>query len=143
MDINKKYLDVVVNWKRTEKAYGDPDEAVDPGFDDPNYDPDMLPQDSANLTDRQRAEADAYTIIVATYGPYNQGNGPDGCNYDDDHAIAAEGICCQNCIFYEGAGACNIVEGFIDPLGICSKYVIPQDVTATGDALFTKAPDTT
>jgi hypothetical protein len=44
---------------------------------------------------------------------------------------------CSSCVFYDGARACEIVEGDIAPEGICKKWIIP-DRLIVGD---TVAPD--
>jgi HK97 family phage prohead protease len=48
-----------------------------------------------------------------------------------------EGLVCSSCVFYDGARACEIVEGDIAPEGICKKWIIPDRLIAAD----TVAPD--
>ena len=132
MDINKKYLDVVMNWKPHVKADnydGGPDGLLDNGPDQPGLDTqiDLDPDDMEHLSPRQAAEVQAFTALVQKFGKYDQSQGPDGAHYDYDNPLGPEGISCNNCIFYEGAGNCNLVKGNIDPLGLCELNVIPRN----------------
>ena len=39
--------------------------------------------------------------------------------------FTAQGLLCQNCVFYRGPRGCGLVAGDIDPNGICKLWVIP------------------
>lgn len=65
---------------------------------------------------------------VETFGQFDQGIGAQGAHYvgADENPFAEEGMVCSNCAFYEGPRACELVEGDIDPGGICKFWVIPE-----------------
>jgi hypothetical protein len=82
---------------------------------------------SEMLTPRQEFMYGAYEAAVQTFGHFNQGSGPDGAHYGpgEKNPFKADGLVCENCAFYEG-GACEIVEGQIDPQGICKLWIIEE-----------------
>lgn len=116
MDTSKKYLDVISDWKSLQGDYTDI--LVDVG---PAKDP--------GLTDLQSGEAQALIDLTGLYGQFDQ-DGVGGAHYLTTSPFATQGLSCNECVFYEGAGACDIVSGNIDPLGLCRFYVIPNDETA-------------
>jgi hypothetical protein len=68
--------------------------------------------------------------IVLKFGMFKQDSSPDGAHYFDGskNPFGKEGIKCDNCIFFnEAANQCVLVEGSIDPEGLCKLWVIPQD----------------
>lgn len=77
------------------------------------------------LTPRQKEMVDGYVEVEELFGPFDQGIGPDGAHYVAASPFAAEGLLCQNCVFYRGPRGCGIVSGDIDPNGICKLWVIP------------------
>jgi hypothetical protein len=34
---------------------------------------------------------------------------------------------CQNCVFWNENGACDVVEGQIDPNAVCKLWIIPEE----------------
>lgn len=86
---------------------------------------------------RQAAQYRDDESLVETFGPYDQGTGPDGAHYVAESPFAAEGLVCSSCAFYEGPRGCEIVAGDIDPNGICKRWIIPVTLLTTQDA----APD--
>ena len=78
------------------------------------------------LTPRQKEMVDGYSEVEELFGPFDQGIGPDGAHYVAASPFAAEGLLCQNCVFYRGPRGCGIVSGDIDPNGICKLWVIPS-----------------
>jgi hypothetical protein len=78
------------------------------------------------LTPRQKEMVDGYLDVEELFGPFDQSTGPDGSHYVAASPFAAEGLLCQNCVFYRGPRGCGIVSGDIDPNGICKLWVIPQ-----------------
>lgn len=78
------------------------------------------------LTPRQKELVDGYVEVEELFGPFDQSTGPDGAHYVAASPFAAEGLLCQNCVFYRGPRGCGIVSGDIDPNGICKLWVIPQ-----------------
>lgn len=78
------------------------------------------------LTPRQKEMVESYSDVEELFGPFDQSTGPDGSHYVAASPFAAEGLLCQNCVFYRGPRGCGIVSGDIDPNGICKLWVIPQ-----------------
>jgi hypothetical protein len=83
--------------------------------------------ESVTLTDRQVVMYDLYEGLVEEYGLFNQGIGANGAHYGpgDVNPFKAEGIMCGACVFYM-EGKCEIVEGDIDPEGVCKLWIIPE-----------------
>jgi signal peptide peptidase SppA len=77
------------------------------------------------LTPRQKEMVDGYSEVEELFGPFDQSTGPDGAHYVAASPFGAEGLLCQNCVFYRGPRGCGIVSGDIDPNGICKLWVIP------------------
>jgi len=82
----------------------------------------------------QVAQYDADEKIVELFGKYDQGIGERGAHYVAESPFASEGIACSSCVFYVGPRACEIVDGDIDPNGICKRWVIPADLLTIGEA---------
>jgi hypothetical protein len=77
------------------------------------------------LSPRQEAVVVALTNIVATSGQFSTGISESGAHYCMESPYDDAGIMCANCVFYMG-GACQLVQGAIDPEGICKYWVIPE-----------------
>jgi signal peptide peptidase SppA len=80
------------------------------------------------LTPRQREMVDELEGIEETFGPFDQTSGPDGAHYVAASPFTAQGLLCQNCVFYRGPRGCGLVSGDIDPNGICKLWVIPGNL---------------
>ena len=82
------------------------------------------------LTPRQEFMYEAYEAAVETFGMFNQGPGPDGAHYGPGkvNPFKSDNLMCQNCSFYEGDNACELVEGVIDPEGICKLWIIEESI---------------
>ena len=78
------------------------------------------------LTPLQLAQYDADESIVELFGKYDQGIGERGSHYVAASPFDGEGLVCSSCAFYEGPRACEIVDGDIDPNGICKRWIIPE-----------------
>jgi hypothetical protein len=78
------------------------------------------------LTPRQFAMYDLYEKIAEKFGVWNQGIGADGAHYVAQSPFASQGMVCSNCVLYEGGKRCEIVEGEIEPNGICKLWVIRE-----------------
>jgi HK97 family phage prohead protease len=81
------------------------------------------------LTARQKALAEAYEGVTETFGRFDQSIGPDGAHYmvSDDNPFIEEGMACSNCVAFRGGGACEWVQGEIQPEGLCKLWVIAAD----------------
>ena len=77
------------------------------------------------LSPRQEAVVVALTNIVATSGQFSTGISESGAQYCMESPYDDAGIMCANCVFYMG-GACQLVQGAIDPEGMCKYWVIPE-----------------
>jgi len=86
------------------------------------------------LTPRQVAQYDADEANAELFGKLDRGVGPDGAHYSEASPFAAEGLRCSSCVFFEGGNSCEMVEGPINPEGICKRWIIPA-------ALVTGATD--
>ena len=81
------------------------------------------------LSARQEAVVIALTNIVATSGQFSRGISESGAQYCMESPYDDAGIMCANCVFYMG-GACQLVQGAIDPEGMCKYWVIPEKTLA-------------
>jgi len=79
----------------------------------------------ALLTPRQKEMVDNVCDVEETFGMFKQDSSPDGAHYSGVSPFADTGLLCQNCVFYRGPRGCGLVEGDIDPNGICKLWVIP------------------
>lgn len=99
---------------------------------------DIMPEqrdlDLEVFTPRQNLQYQHDEHLVELFGQYDQGIGPDGAHYVAESPFAGEGLVCSNCAFYDGARACEIVSGDIDPNGICKRWVIPASLAAAEPA---------
>ena len=88
----------------------------------------MIEQETFPPTPRQAMELQQNELNVETFGLLDQGAGPNGAHYGagDKNPFQAQGLLCQNCYQFDGARACEIVAGDIDPNGICKFWVIPE-----------------
>lgn len=77
------------------------------------------------LSPRQDAIVASLSGIVDAQGKFTTGTSESGAHYCADSPWDDEGVMCANCVFYQG-GMCQIVEGTIDPEGICKFWVIPE-----------------
>ncbi len=77
------------------------------------------------FTPRQTMQYEHDEELVDIFGKYTRDSGPDGAHYMPVSPFADEGLVCSSCAFYEGPRGCQIVEGEIDPAGICKRWIIP------------------
>jgi phage head maturation protease len=76
------------------------------------------------LSEKQIAIADSLNAIVTRFGPFEQGDDANGCDYRDGESNRNHaGKCCAECVFYRGGG-CSIVNGTVDAMGICRFWII-------------------
>jgi HK97 family phage prohead protease len=81
--------------------------------------------DLGRYTPRQVAQYNADEALVGLFGQYDQTDGPDGAHYMMPSPFPYN---CSTCAFYDGARACEIVAGDIDPAAICKRWVVPADL---------------
>lgn len=83
-------------------------------------------------TPRQLLQYDLTEAIVNQYGQFNQSSLADGAHYAPENPFMASGIKCSNCYFFEGARACEVVSGEINPDAICKLWIIPSELITEG-----------
>jgi HK97 family phage prohead protease len=83
-----------------------------------------------SLNDRQRLQVQEAKAVVEMYGQYDQTTGANGAHYApaEVNPFKAEGLICANCVFFEGAGACEIVSGSIEAEAVCKLWIIPENL---------------
>jgi len=81
-------------------------------------------------TPRQTFMQDATENVVEVFGKFDQSAGPEGAHYApaDANPFKAEGLMCQNCVFFQGPRGCEVVAGDIDPEAVCKLWVIPGNL---------------
>ena len=79
--------------------------------------------ESRELTPQDAELEEAQDEIAAKEGKWEK----DSAHYVYPNPFAGRGIKCANCTHYSGDGACDVVEGTIDPDAICKLWVIPQE----------------
>jgi hypothetical protein len=77
---------------------------------------------------RQQLFYETFEEIADLLGKWDQGIGADGAHYVAESPFAEDGMVCANCWFYEGALACEIVDGEIAPGGVCKLWLIPVEL---------------
>ena len=92
-----------------------------------------MENDYALLTDRQRAQAEAYAELAVKYGMFDQSTFANGAHYAPAkvNPFVAEGMACKNCVFFdEMNNQCQIVSGAIEPDAVCKLWIIPENLLA-------------
>lgn len=84
---------------------------------------------AGTLSPENFALYEAIEKIAVENGPWEQ-SGPAGAHYIADNPFAEGGIRCQNCVFWNEGGSCDVVSGKIDPNAICKLWVIPEEQLA-------------
>jgi HK97 family phage prohead protease len=91
------------------------------------------------LSQANRDLAEAQEMIAADEGQWPQ-EGAAGAHYMGESPFSGRGIMCANCVFFEGGGACEIVQGDIDPNGVCKFWIIPEERMSAEDKKPEPAP---
>lgn len=114
-NVNTVHVDTIMQPRRRRGVINE-DMAAEP------YDPEDA------LAPRQQVLYEAYEAISEALGPWNAGVGPDGAHYAPgaDNPFRDEGLACQNCVFYEGGGGCELLDQPVEPEGICKLWIIPE-----------------
>lgn len=69
---------------------------------------------------------EAIEQIAVENGQWPQA-GPGGAHYMMDNPFAQQGMRCENCVFWNEGGNCDVVEGQIDQNAVCKLWVIPEE----------------
>jgi HK97 family phage prohead protease len=105
------------NWS-ARKAKAMEGRAVDPEPEDQ--------EDAESLSPANFALYEAIAQVAVENGQWPQG-GPDGAHYMNESPFAERGIRCENCVFWNEGGSCDVVSGEIDPNAVCKLWVIPEE----------------
>lgn len=81
-----------------------------------------------SLTPAKKAVYKAFEDIVDIHGPFQ----PADVNYMPQSPF--DGMRCAGCVFYEGGGGCEIVQGSVSPEGLCQYHVIPEASMADSES---------
>ena len=73
--------------------------------------------------------------VVEIFGKFDKFYTASGAHYiePEDNVFAEDGMVCSNCVFYVEGRACEIVEGDIDPAGLCKFWIIPESLMEHDD----------
>lgn len=94
-------------------------------------DDEEMDDDEKSLSLKQKMLYDLLEIVAEETGKFKQDMYGDGAHYVEGSPFAQDGLICANCVFYEGGRGCEIVEGDIDPNGICKLWIIKNDLITT------------
>jgi HK97 family phage prohead protease len=97
-----------------------------------------MPETVYPVTARQQALYDSVEGVAELFGKFDQGMGPDGAHYVAESPF--DGLVCSSCLFYEGARACEVVDGDIAPEGVCKLWIIPEDLVPGATSEGTDTP---
>ena len=76
------------------------------------------------LTDRERAQYKATEEVVDEYGAYPK----EEAHYMTTNPFVDQGMKCGNCVYYKPGGACEVVQGQIDPNALCKLWIISKNL---------------
>ena len=88
------------------------------GGDVDNYD--------SELNERQREQHEYTESLVEKFGKFDQGSLSDGAHYAPESPFEEDGLICSSCVFFIGGHGCEVVDGNIEPEGICKLWIIPE-----------------
>lgn len=80
--------------------------------------------DIPGLTDRERAQYKATEEVVDEYGAYPK----EEAHYMTTNPFVDQGMKCGNCVYYKPGGACEVVQGQIDPNALCKLWIISKNL---------------
>jgi HK97 family phage prohead protease len=81
---------------------------------------------TGSLSAANYALYEALEDIAEENGQWPQA-GADGAHYMEKSPFADAGMRCQNCVFWNPEGNCDIVSGAIAEDGLCKLWVIPEE----------------
>jgi HK97 family phage prohead protease len=62
-------------------------------------------------------------------------SGVDGAHYMAKSPFGSSGMRCENCVFWNSGGSCDVVQGEIAKDGLCKLWVIPEEKLSVEDPL--------
>lgn len=95
------------------------------------------------LVPEEQDLADALRVIVKKHGKFNEDNTGVWAGYDSaekNAKLAAIGVKCGNCVFWNAPNGCDIISHETEEGGLCRFAVLP-DGTVTPEKIFSKAPN--
>ena len=98
--------------------------------------PEMEALEWESLSERQRSQAESYTVLATEYGMFDQTSGANGAHYApaSKNPFKSEGLKCGNCIFFnEENSQCQIVAGKIEAEAICKLWITPENTLNISD----------
>ena len=93
--------------------------------------PDMRMVEGRPILDAEESDLrDSLLRIVSTHGRFNEDSQGVWAAYTPaaENEVAAIGVKCSNCVFYNRDGSCDIIAMDIEPEGKCRFAVIPKGV---------------
>ena len=87
-----------------------------------------VPEEWDLLNDRQKEQATNNAELAVEFGMFDQSSKANGAHYAPaaKNPFKASGLMCQNCVFFNENGQCQLVAGKIEPEAICKLWVIPE-----------------
>ena len=98
--------------------------------------PDMRMVEGRPILDAEESDLrDSLLRIVSTHGRFNEDSQGVWAAYTPaaENEVAAIGVKCSNCVFYNRDGSCDIIAMDIEPEGKCRFAVIPKGVVDVDD----------
>ena len=82
-----------------------------------------------SLNERQQSQAESLFELALEYGMFDQSSKANGAHYASENPFKAQGLMCQNCIFFNDntGNQCMIVQGVIAGEAVCKLWVIPEE----------------
>ena len=82
----------------------------------------------SGLIPEEQALADALLEVVGAYGKFDQDGDGVWAGYTpaNENDVAAIGVKCANCVFYQGGNECQIISLDVEPEGKCRFAVLPE-----------------
>lgn len=108
----------------------EPEMEVEEGDDEP----------TGTLSPENFALYEAIEKIAVDEGKWDQA-GPAGAHYMKESPFAGRGIKCQNCVFWNEGGTCDVVNGAIEPEAVCKLWVIPEEMLVEERAPDQESPE--
>lgn len=80
---------------------------------------------------------EALEMVVEEHGKFDQTTGNRGAHYvgAESNPFNEAGMNCGNCVFYEGGGRCEIVEGSVEAGAVCKFWIIPEDLISSDEKM--------
>lgn len=124
----------------TPSSFGTPDRLTEDEDEEEEDDEKSMDELGGRISNMQVALYDAIESVVEQYGKFDQTTGNNGAHYvpADKNPFNAAGMNCGNCVFYDGAGRCEIVSGSVETGAVCRLWIIPEDLISSEEK---SAPD--